>query len=143
SLAAAQEDGLPDLAAVTLQKNDCSFLIQFEVDPRPLLGEISCGWLDVPENWSEPDGRRLEIGYAVLHSTSADPEPDPVVYLDGGPGGSPLTGALTFAGLFDGMRTSRDIVLFDQRGTRLSSPLRCQALGAPTPGEEEVSAADP
>jgi pimeloyl-ACP methyl ester carboxylesterase len=142
-LAAVQSDPAPDLADVSLQENDCSFLIQFEDDPRPSLGDMSCGWLDVPENWSEPDGRRLQIGYVVLHSTSPTPEPDPVVYLDGGPGGSPLTGVTTFADLFAGLRASRDVLLFDQRGTRLSSPLRCQTLGAPAPEAGDAPAPDP
>jgi pimeloyl-ACP methyl ester carboxylesterase len=142
-LAAVQSDPAPDLAGVSLQENDCSFLIQFEDDPRPSLGDMSCGWLDVPENWSEPDGRRLQIGYVVLHSTSPTPEPDPVVYLDGGPGGSPLTGVTTFADLFAGIRQSRDVVLFDQRGTRLSSPLRCQALGAPMPALDDAESPAP
>lgn len=140
STAAWQADLPPDLDAVTLQDNDCSFLIQFETDPRPSLGDISCGWLEVPENWSEPEGRRLRIGYAVLHSTSASPEPDPVVYLDGGPGASPLTGIDLYAALFADMRGARDIVLFDQRGTRLSSPLRCQALGAAPPAMDDSPA---
>jgi pimeloyl-ACP methyl ester carboxylesterase len=134
----------PDLTGVSLQENDCSFLIQFENDPRPLLGDIACGWLTVLEDWKEPDGRRLQIGYVVLRSTSPSPEPDPVVYLDGGPGASPLTGVELYSNLFAGMRASRDVVLFDQRGTRLSSPLRCQALDAPRPGGDaaEVPASE-
>lgn len=112
---------------VTLTEDDCSFLIQFDDDPRPRLGEIACGVLDVPENWSQPDGRRIEIRYAVLKSSGEDPAPDPVVYLEGGPGSSALTGIEALAGVFATMREARDIVLFDQRGTRLSSPLRCSA----------------
>ena len=145
SASIAQGAGQPDLTAVSVVENDCSFLIQFDDDPRPLLGDMTCGWLDVPENWAIPDGRRLQIGYVVLESTSADPAPDPVIYLDGGPGGSPLTGVLTFAGLFSGLRASRDVVLFDQRGTRHSSELRCPALGGDRPGLAggEASAAPP
>lgn len=123
----------PDLTAVSVVENDCAFLIQFDDDPRPLLGDITCGWLDVPENWADPDGRRIQLGYVVLQSTSADPALDPVIYLDGGPGGSPLTGVLTFAELFSGLRASRDVVLFDQRGTRHSSELRCPMLGGSQP----------
>ena len=124
----------PDLTAVSVGENDCSFLIQFGEDPRPRLGDITCGTLTVPENWNDPEGRQIQIGYTVLKSTSASPEPDPVVYLDGGPGGSPLTGVLTFADLFAGLRQSRDVVLFDQRGARHSSELRCQGLGGDQPG---------
>ena len=125
----AQTEGAgPDLTAVSLVETDCSFLIQVDDDPRPRLGEIRCGYLEVPEDWAAPDGRRIEIAYAVLESRSAQPVPDPVIYLEGGPGGSALTGIELRAAIFDGMREERDVVLFDQRGTRLSSPLRCEAL---------------
>ena len=46
-----------DLPAVELRPNDCEFLVWGADDPRPQLGEIACGTLDVPENWSEPEGR--------------------------------------------------------------------------------------
>ena len=120
----------PDLSAVTLTENDCSILIRYDEDPRPKLGDINCGTLDVPENWADPGGRRLQIAYVVLQSDDPSPAPDPVVYLEGGPGGSALTGAEVRADFFKVMRQERDVILFDQRGTRLSSPLRCQAYSA-------------
>lgn len=46
-----------------------------------------CGVVYVPENHDKPEGRILELTFLVLHSTSMTPEPDPVVYLSGGPGG--------------------------------------------------------
>lgn len=120
--AASQMDGAGELTP-----NDCSFLIHGADDPRPRLGELSCGTLDVPENWNEPEGRRIEIGYAVLKATGDDPAADPMVFLAGGPGTSPLTRIEAYAGVFAPLRENRDIVIFDQRGTRLSSPLRCEA----------------
>ena len=63
----------PDFSAVTLSPNDCAFLIQGSDDPRERLGDIACGTLDVPENWSHPEGRRIQIGYLVLKSTAAQP----------------------------------------------------------------------
>src|SRR5204863_6771182 len=76
----------------------------------------------------DPEGRRVKIAYAVLESTSQQPAPDPLVYLEGGPGGSALTAIESRAEFFAEMRAQRDIVLFDQRGARLSTPLRCQAF---------------
>ena len=125
---AAQElPATPDLSAVTLHPNDCSFLIQGDNDPRARLGEIACGTLNVPESWSDPDGRRIDVSYLLLKSTAAQPMADPVVFLAGGPGSSPLTSGETWATFFAGLRQDRDILFFDQRGTRLSSPLRCEA----------------
>ena len=84
-----------------------------------------CGLLYVPENWRDPDGRQIQITYAVLKSTSRSPLPDPVVYLEGGPGGSAIDGLSFWAEAFSEMRHSRDIILFDQRGTKYSSRLNC------------------
>lgn len=120
-------DSVPDLTGVTVTPNDCAFLINGNDDPRPRLGDIECGTVDVPENWSEPEGRQLQIGYVILKSTGAQSTPDPVVHLGGGPGISPLSQAEPWAGVFSVLRQDRDIVLFDQRGARLSSPLRCEA----------------
>ena len=105
----------PDLSTVTLAPNDCAFLIQGSDDPRERLGDIACGTLDVPENWSDPEGRRLQIGYLILKSTGAEPMPDPVVHLGGGPGYSQLSAAESWAGVFATLRQEQDIVLFDPR----------------------------
>jgi pimeloyl-ACP methyl ester carboxylesterase len=130
AMAAQDGDGAPDLERVTVTPNDCAFLITGSNDPRQRLGDIACGTVDVPENWSEPEGRRLQLGYVVLKSTGAEPLPDPVIHLGGGPGLSPLTAAESWANVFALLRQERDVVLFDQRGTRLSEPLRCEAYTA-------------
>jgi pimeloyl-ACP methyl ester carboxylesterase len=91
-----------------------------------------CGVVYVPENYDKPDGRIVELTFLVLHSTSLTPEPDPVIYLSGGPGGSALSevsneGAnlrLSFAKV----RERRDVIAFDQRGDRYSSMLFCSAI---------------
>ncbi len=106
---------------------DCSQLTLFDTPVvTPDLGRVECGTLQVPENWSELDGRQISITYVVLKSTSESPKSDPILYLEGGPGGSALTGLDAYANkIFDEMRQDRDIVLFDQRGTQFSSPLEC------------------
>ena len=147
AVAAQDLPATPDLSTVTLSPNDCAFLIQGSDDPRERLGDIACGTLDVPENWSDPEGRRIQIGYLVLASTAAQPMADPVVFLAGGPGSSPLTTAEIWARFFAGLRQERDVVFFDQRGTRLSSPLRCEAytkrMALVLPPDEDDSAGTP
>jgi len=139
--------GAQDLSAVELEPNDCEFLVQGAEDPRPRLGDISCGTLDIPENWNEPEGRRIQIGYAVLEATGEAPEADPIVFLAGGPGTSPLTSIEAYASIFAPLRETRDIVIFDQRGARLSSPLRCEdysaVLGVDLPPEVTEAAGVP
>jgi pimeloyl-ACP methyl ester carboxylesterase len=92
------------------------------------LGEVDCFTVRVPERHEAPDpDHQIELFVSVLHSTSENPLPDPVVYLAGGPG-SP---AAEVAGLFaeSTIRATRDVILIEQRGTALADPfLGCPAL---------------
>ncbi len=116
----------PDLGVAENATIDCDELQVFgESIVQPELGEVVCGTLEVPENWLQPEGRTISISYVVLKSTGADPHPDPIVYLEGGPGGSALAGIDGYAEIFAPHRQARDIVLFDQRGTQFSSKLDC------------------
>ncbi len=115
----------PDLSLVSLSEDDCGWLSSFGEAAVSGLGPIRCGTLQVPENWQTPGERRVDIAFVVLESTGDDPAPDPVVYLEGGPGGTALVGVPFYADLFAQHRQSRDIILFDQRGTAHSSPLQC------------------
>ena len=94
--------------------------------PGEVEGETYyCGLLYVPENYNEPDGRQIQITYAVLKSTSLSPLPDPVIYLEGGPGGSAIQGMSFWSKTFADLRQTRDVILFDQRGTKYSTRLDC------------------
>jgi pimeloyl-ACP methyl ester carboxylesterase len=96
--------------------------------PGEIEGEtITCGILTVPENYDEPEGRQIELTYAVLHSQSLAPAPDPIMDLRGGPGGSVLTaGPMEVrANVYESLRRTRDVILLDQRGTKYSNQLGC------------------
>ncbi len=86
---------------------------------------ITCGTLTVPEDRAEPDGNQVILPVVRIHSTSPTPEPDPVVYLHGGPG----SGTLRFGvggRVTNPLLEKRDLILFDQRGTGLATPsLEC------------------
>ncbi len=93
----------------------------FAIPAGEVAGEaIQCGYLIVPQDRAEPQGKQVRLAFAILRSTSANPAPDPVIYLEGGPGGSALTGLEQW--LYVGFRATRDFVLFDQRGMGYSSP---------------------
>lgn len=85
---------------------------------------MQCGFLTVPEDRAQPEGRSIQLAVAVFKARGADPLPDPVVWLDGGPGGETLGGTTEyFAGGFASeLQERRDIVFFDQRGVGLSKP---------------------
>jgi hypothetical protein len=38
-----------------------------------VLQGIRCGWLEVPENRAEPEGRRLRLAVAVVRATAGSP----------------------------------------------------------------------
>ncbi|NEQ47894.1 MAG: alpha/beta hydrolase [Leptolyngbya sp. SIOISBB] len=94
---------------------------------------MTCGYVTLPENYEIPNGRQVELSYAVLHSRSQTPLPDPVAFLHGGPGSSAidsLDNALNadfdpFISLYEPLRQTRDVVLFDQRGSKFSNRLGC------------------
>lgn len=87
--------------------------------------DVSCGYLTVPERHGEPDGPTIELAVVIINSTNPNPAPDPLVMLQGGPGGSTID-SFTETMLGSELRADRDIVLFDQRGTLYSNPaLQC------------------
>jgi pimeloyl-ACP methyl ester carboxylesterase len=91
---------------------------------------VTCGFVTVPENRSSNSGRMLRLAVAKFHSTSSNPAPDPVLFLQGGPGGEAIqlatNGYSVFVQPFLG---SRDYITFDQRGTGYSEPLmNCDEL---------------
>ncbi len=79
-----------------------------------------CGVFTVPQDWEEPDGARIDLRFVVARATRESPEPDPLVFLAGGPGQSAIASALS---AYDAVRPTRDIVRLDQRGTGRSQRL--------------------
>jgi pimeloyl-ACP methyl ester carboxylesterase len=97
--------------------------------PRDLW--IECGYLTVPENRARPAGRQVRLAIAVVHAQAAKPEPDPVVFLAGGPGSSAVAGTVGLARSAASVLAHRDLIVLDQRGTGFSEPrLACPEVAA-------------
>ncbi len=98
-----------------------------------------CGLLDVPEDRSNPGGRRIGLRVAVVPASGESARPDPVFAIAGGPGDASTSFFAWLPGLYAGVHASHDIVLVDQRGTGGSNPL---SLSAPpdTSGLSDVEA---
>ena len=90
-----------------------------------LSAQARCGTLEVAENPAEPEGRRIELAFAVVPAPAARPKPDPVFYLAGGPGQSARDVLPLMRATLQEVNRSRDLVFLDQRGTGGSNPLRC------------------
>ena len=98
--------------------------------PPPIATRAHCGTLEVPEDRTRPEGRKIALNLMMLPSTGPVRFP-PLFDLEGGPG-LPSTHSAGFY-LTDGAAylAGRDVVLVDQRGTGGSNPLFCPELDAP------------
>ncbi len=84
-----------------------------------------CGYLAVLEDRARPasDENTIRLAVAIFQSKAAKPAPDPIVYLEGGPGGSSLRSMIEeFNFIWQPFLAQRDLILFDQRGTGYSEP---------------------
>ncbi|MGK9234155.1 alpha/beta hydrolase [Inquilinus limosus] len=113
----------PASAAASFESARCVFAV-----PR---GErATCGFVAVPAHREGTRGRSLRLYVAVLHSRAASPLPDPVIFLNGGPGDAAFgDDADTWWQISRPIRETRDFIVFDQRGVGQSRPsLDCPEL---------------
>ena len=87
-----------------------------------------CATLTVPADPEAPDGDQLELAVVRIPALAATPLPDPIVMINGGPGGSSIDLYLGLRGALTGLRRNRDVIVMDQRGTgRSMQGLSCEA----------------
>lgn len=85
---------------------------------------VRCGSVVVPELHQQPNGKTLRLAVAIL-KTSGSAAPEPLVILQGGPGGSSQDILRAFGlGLLpaNSLLKNRDLIIFDQRGVGKSEP---------------------
>ncbi len=90
------------------------------------LAHARCGYLVVPEDRSKANGHAIRLMVALHRAQSPERRPDPILYLEGGPGDiAPLEiNAIITANFI----RDRDIWVVSQRGTWSSKPaLICAA----------------
>ncbi len=100
------------------ERVECWFDSPVPVLPGP---DLECGYVSVPERHAQPDGRIIRLPVAILKAASDAPHPDPLFMAQGGPGGDafeifPILVSQSADAL------NRDIVIFNQRGTRYAEP---------------------
>lgn len=86
--------------------------------------DYTCGMMTVPENHLVDNGETIQLAIAVIHSNHPNPQPDPVMYLAGGPGRAfvAVAPSMPLAYNFNSILTKRDVIIVDQRGMGLSQP---------------------
>jgi pimeloyl-ACP methyl ester carboxylesterase len=83
-----------------------------------------CGHVRVPEDRETRRGRMIDLEVVILPAAARAPLPDPVVWLEGGPGESAIKDVDWWQG--SPLRAERDLVFVDLRGTGTSRPpLHC------------------
>jgi pimeloyl-ACP methyl ester carboxylesterase len=92
-----------------------------EIGPR-----LRCGTISVPRNYDDPGAGRFKLAVVVVRSAQQPAFPEPVVYINGGPG-SPLTIYADHQARTP-YAPSRDLILVDQRGAGRSEPKLCPDL---------------
>ncbi|MFD8208927.1 alpha/beta fold hydrolase [Streptomyces sp. NPDC059695] len=81
----------------------------------------------MPESRSHRGGRTIRLTVAVIPAASSTPAQDPVVFMEGGPGGDAL-GAIPFL-IDSGVNRDRDLIVMTQRGGLHSQPnLACPEI---------------
>ena len=85
---------------------------------RVVLTPVTCGFLTVLENRSEPDGDTIRLFVTRIQPPGGNPAPDPVLVL-----GIDLGKTPDYAGFAPGaQRVNRELVLVDHGGTGHSEP---------------------
>jgi pimeloyl-ACP methyl ester carboxylesterase len=103
--------------------------------------EAQCGKVARPLDPAAPQGRQIDIHYAVLPALARHKHSDPVFVFAGGPGQSAIGLAGSWARLLARVNNRRDLVLVDQRGTGRSEPLACPEIAPTLPLAQVLPAA--
>ncbi|MDD8060691.1 alpha/beta hydrolase [Shewanella metallivivens] len=86
---------------------------------------FQCGKISVPENPKQPDGKQIDIHFAILPAIKDTHPDEALLAIAGGPGQSAIENAAGFDRMLTKVRQQRDILLIDQRGTGQSNILSC------------------
>ncbi|WP_188132907.1 alpha/beta hydrolase [Streptomyces boluensis] len=94
-----------------------------------LAKPVECGWVSVPLDYANPQGKHIKLAVDRARSTgSKDERQGSLVYNPGGPGGSGMRFPLRItnkAPLWEKTAKAYDFVGFDPRGVGHSAPISC------------------
>jgi len=93
------------------------------VAPTEIDGKtVICGTVKVPFDHRAPEGAKINIAFNLYKAHSLSPQPDPVIYLHGGPGSGTVSHVAKTVHYFEHLRGRRDIIAIDERGVDSSAP---------------------
>jgi len=115
---------LPGTAnAETLELKDCR--IHDTTGAASIHAE--CGYLTVPENPDEPQGKTIALFVARIPTLNQQRSEQAFTLLAGGPGQAASEAFVAYSKVLQRVRSSHDILLVDQRGTGKSNRLSCDS----------------
>jgi pimeloyl-ACP methyl ester carboxylesterase len=126
----------PILTATSSVKPAQSYTPVFETAPcnfeAPQDIQVNCGFVIVPEDRNSEVADTIRIAVAVFKSRSNTPKPDPLLYLQGGPGAKAIEWSVgVYHSVIAPLTSERDFVVFDPRGVGFSQPaLECDEFKA-------------
>ena len=97
-----------------------------ELRPR-----LQCGTVSVPCDYDNPAAGLYKLALVIIRTPAKQPQPDPVIFLQGGPG-TPLASRAAQVAQRESaiLAPDRDLILIDQRGAGRSEPALCPDLSA-------------
>ncbi len=122
--------GQADAEAVELRPVDCWM-------EGNVFQSVDCYRVILPLDRTNPGAGTVDLPVAVLRASTGTPLPDPVMYLEGGPGAPTFESGYPDFERFDDLwwshstpfRRQRDFILFEQRGIGMALPsLDCPEL---------------
>lgn len=106
---------IPTPTVPHFERTDCRFFPNH-------ISNVECGDLYVLENRKQNDGREIRLHVAIAKSYSNNPEPEPLIFLSGGPGSFSLQWISSNLRRFVDTLKHRDVIFFDPRGVGFSQP---------------------
>ena len=86
---------------------------------------VQCVQMLLPLDWQKPEGKKITVTAVIISALSSHSDSDPIVILAGGPGQAASDFGEFATSIFRKIHKNKDIILFDLRGTGLSTPLIC------------------
>jgi pimeloyl-ACP methyl ester carboxylesterase len=87
----------------------------------------ACGTLTAPEKRGDPKAGKVQLPVVIVPSKTQPSEPDPVVYMAGGPGANAIAQAQDLVNV--GLNQKRNLIIMNQRGVAYTVPdLACPEI---------------
>lgn len=139
----ANAEAIADFRSQHLDFGSCEGKAPTANEEPLFVDPFQCAWMEVPLDYSDPEGRKAQIGVMKLESKGAPEEKlGTIVVNPGGPGGSGMVQAAQAAAGLNGTDIVKrfDIVGFDPRGVGASTPaIDCFSDAERDAGEDQTT----